>query len=54
MSVYESHEIATQVKEKIRSEIDWVADVLVHVEPHMLGTSLQAAWPASNKPNGKS
>ncbi len=38
MSVYDSHEIATQVREKIRSEIDWVADVLVHVEPHMLGT----------------
>ncbi len=36
MSVYRSHEIATQVKEKIRSEVDWVADVLVHVEPHML------------------
>ena len=38
MSVYQSHEIATQVREKIRSEIDWVADVLVHVEPHMLAT----------------
>lgn len=38
MTVYDSHEIATQVKEKIRSEIDWVADVLVHVEPHMLAT----------------
>ena len=38
MTVYESHEIATQVKEKIRSEVAWVADVLVHVEPHMLGT----------------
>jgi cation diffusion facilitator family transporter len=38
MSVYESHEIATHVKEKIRAEVDWVADVLVHVEPHMLGT----------------
>jgi cation diffusion facilitator family transporter len=38
MSVYDSHEIATQVREKIRSEVDWVADVLVHVEPHMLGT----------------
>jgi cation diffusion facilitator family transporter len=47
MSVYDSHEIATQVKEKIRSEIDWVADVLVHVEPHMLAT-------ISNRPNGKS
>ena len=38
MSVYESHEIATRVREKIRSEVDWVADVLVHVEPHMLAT----------------
>jgi len=47
MSVYESHEIATQVKEKIRAEVDWVADVLVHVEPHMLAT-------ISNRPNGKS
>jgi cation diffusion facilitator family transporter len=47
MSVYESHEIATEVKEKIRSEIEWVADVLVHVEPHMLGT-------ISVGPHGKS
>ena len=47
MSVYESHEIATHVKEKIRAEVDWVADVLVHVEPHMLAT-------ISNRPNGKS
>ena len=38
MSVFESHEIATHVREKIRAEVDWVADVLVHVEPHMLGT----------------
>jgi cation diffusion facilitator family transporter len=38
MSVFESHEIATQVKEKIRHDVDWVADVLVHVEPHMPGT----------------
>jgi cation diffusion facilitator family transporter len=47
MTVYDSHEIATQVKEKIRSEVDWVADVLVHVEPHMLGT-------ISVGPHGKS
>ncbi len=47
MSVYQSHEIATQVREKIRSEVDWVADVLVHVEPHMLGTIAVG-------PNGKS
>jgi len=47
MTVYDSHEIATQVKEKIRSEVDWVADVLVHVEPHMLAT-------LSNEKHGKS
>ncbi len=55
MSVFESHEIATQVKEKIRAEVDWVADVLVHVEPHMLGTiSVGPPGARSHKPNGKS
>jgi cation diffusion facilitator family transporter len=49
MSVYDSHEIATAVKEKIRSEIDWVADVLVHVEPHML-----ASISGPSRPHGKS
>lgn len=49
MTVYDSHEIATQVKEKIRSEIDWVADVLVHVEPHML-----ASISGPSRPHGKS
>jgi cation diffusion facilitator family transporter len=53
MSVLESHEIATQVREKIRAEVDWVADVLVHVEPHMLGT-ISVGPPVSAKPNGKS
>ena len=38
MSVYESHEIATQVRIRIREELDWVADVLVHVEPHQMAT----------------
>jgi cation diffusion facilitator family transporter len=38
MSVYESHEIATQVRNRIREELDWVADVLVHVEPHLMAT----------------
>jgi cation diffusion facilitator family transporter len=55
MSVYDSHEIATQVKEKIRSDLDWVADVLVHVEPHMLATisnGPQGAGP--HWPHGKS
>jgi divalent metal cation (Fe/Co/Zn/Cd) transporter len=38
MSVIESHEIATQVRIKIVETLDWVADVLVHVEPHLLAT----------------
>lgn len=55
MTVYDSHEIATRVREKIRSEIDWVADVLVHVEPHMLATiSDGPSSPRSTRPHGKS
>ncbi len=33
MSVLESHEVATRVRFAIRKQLDWVADVLVHVEP---------------------
>jgi cation diffusion facilitator family transporter len=35
MTVLASHEIATEVRFRIRDELDWVADVLVHVEPHL-------------------
>ncbi|HLH43518.1 MAG TPA: cation diffusion facilitator family transporter [Bryobacteraceae bacterium] len=35
MTVLASHEIATEVRFRIREELDWVADVLVHVEPHL-------------------
>ncbi len=35
MSVYESHEIATEVRIKIKEKLKWVADVLVHVEPYL-------------------
>jgi len=38
LTVAESHEIATEVRGKIRGELSWVADVLVHVEPHGLAT----------------
>jgi cation diffusion facilitator family transporter len=37
MSVRASHEIATQVRLRVREQLDWIADVLVHVEP---GTSV--------------
>jgi cation diffusion facilitator family transporter len=35
MSVYQSHEIATQVRIQVTERLDWVADVLVHVEPYL-------------------
>lgn len=38
LSVYESHEIATQVRFKVKETLDWVADVLVHVEPYQPAT----------------
>jgi cation diffusion facilitator family transporter len=47
MSVFASHEIASEVRARIRKKLDWVADVLVHVEPHMLDT-------ISNSTHGKS
>jgi cation diffusion facilitator family transporter len=34
MSVRSSHDLATAVRFKIREQLEWVADVLVHVEPH--------------------
>jgi cation diffusion facilitator family transporter len=33
ITVRDSHEIAQRVRDRIRDELDWVADVLVHVEP---------------------
>jgi cation diffusion facilitator family transporter len=33
MTVFESHEIATKVRINIKEKLDWVADVLIHVEP---------------------
>lgn len=37
LTVAASHDIATQVRARVREELDWVADVLVHVEPADLG-----------------
>jgi cation diffusion facilitator family transporter len=34
LSVLASHEIARAVKRHLKDRLDWVADVLVHVEPH--------------------
>jgi divalent metal cation (Fe/Co/Zn/Cd) transporter len=35
LSVLASHEIARAVKRHLKNQLDWVADVLVHVEPHL-------------------
>jgi len=48
LTVWASHEIATQVRFKIRKQLDWIADVLVHVEPH---AEVQAgSWPPPDEP----
>ncbi|MFB3777695.1 MAG: cation diffusion facilitator family transporter [Bryobacteraceae bacterium] len=46
MTVRESHDIAMQVRDHVVRELDWVADVLVHVEPF-------PPLLAAEKPNGK-
>lgn len=33
MTVRESHEVATEVKHRLKDQLRWIADVLVHVEP---------------------
>jgi cation diffusion facilitator family transporter len=35
LTVLASHEIAREVKRHLKDRLDWVADVLVHVEPHL-------------------
>lgn len=34
ITVRASHEIATKVRDRIRQQLPWVADVLIHVEPY--------------------
>lgn len=34
LTVHDSHSIAEQVRNKVKADLPWVADVLVHVEPH--------------------
>jgi cation diffusion facilitator family transporter len=33
LTVWEAHDIATQTRFHLRERLDWIADVLVHVEP---------------------
>ena len=34
LTVLQGHSIAEEVRHQVRHDLDWVADVLVHVEPH--------------------
>ncbi|HEY3444200.1 MAG TPA: cation diffusion facilitator family transporter [Paludibaculum sp.] len=34
LTVLQGHSIAEEVRNQVRQDLDWVADVLVHVEPH--------------------
>jgi divalent metal cation (Fe/Co/Zn/Cd) transporter len=34
LTVRQSHDIATDVRTRIRAAVPWVADTLVHIEPH--------------------
>ena len=43
MTVAESHEIARQVRVHLREKLDWVADVLVHVEPAESATATRVS-----------
>ena len=43
LTVRDSHGIAEQVRHRVRADLPWVADVLVHVEPHQ--SSLRSGCP---------
>jgi cation diffusion facilitator family transporter len=50
LTVQASHDIATQVRIVIKESLDWVADVLVHVEPYGLNAARPAAASAVKSP----
>ncbi|MGH9612971.1 MAG: cation diffusion facilitator family transporter [Bryobacteraceae bacterium] len=53
LSVRASHDIATGVRIAVKEQVDWVADVLVHVEPFATATIAKGAR-ASGRGDGKS
>ncbi len=46
LTVRDSHNIASQVRDRIKADLEWVADVLVHVEPHGEQEPTSTAGPA--------
>ena len=51
LTVAESHVIAGQVRSRVREDIGWVADVLVHVEPAETGPPDGSLHPPRSVPN---
>ena len=51
LTVLESHQIAHEVQLQVKTDLEWVADVLVHVEPH--GARLPEPRPAANRAAGR-
>jgi cation diffusion facilitator family transporter len=49
LTVLASHAIAHSVQMNVKAELDWVADVLVHVEPHMAAREGVPLWRASGE-----
>jgi cation diffusion facilitator family transporter len=46
LSVRASHSIAEQVRNKVKADLEWVADVLVHVEPHLGKSASKVTTPS--------
>jgi cation diffusion facilitator family transporter len=47
LTVFASHEIASAVRDHLKANLDWVEDVLVHVEPHLSVPAGRAAQSVS-------
>jgi cation diffusion facilitator family transporter len=46
LTVRASHDIATAVRIAIKNDVEWVEDVLVHVEPHAVGPGFSPQSPS--------
>ncbi len=51
LTVRDSHDIASHVRDRIKERLDWVADVMVHVEP-FLGDIVPAAAEPGREADG--
>ena len=54
MTVRESHDVARAVRTKIKEQLKWVADVLVHVEPSPSPSAVHNTSSAVREPGNRS